>query len=70
MPLSMQDRTIVLYQDEKLWKTRLAASDNNRAYVVLLAPDGRLRWSNTAAYTASGYAQLKDQIDMLLLLHP
>ena len=52
MPLSMQDRTIVLYQDEKLWKTRLAASDNNRAYVVLLAPDGQLRWSNATAYSS------------------
>ncbi len=70
MPLSMQDRTIVLYQDEKLWRTRLAASDNNRAYVVLLAPDGHLRWSNAAACTASEYARLKNQIDLLLQLHP
>ena len=70
MPLSMQDRTVVLYQDEKLWKSRLAASDNNRAYVVLLAPDGHLRWSNAAACTASEYARLKHQIEMLLQLHP
>ncbi len=70
MPISMQDRTIVLYQDEKLWKTRLAVSDNNRAYVVLLAPDGQLRWSNAAAYTASEYARLKNQIDTLLRPHP
>jgi hypothetical protein len=70
MPLSMQDRTVVLYQDEKLWKTRLTASDNNRAYVVLLAPDGQLCWSNATAYTASEYARLKNRIDMLIQLHP
>jgi ATP10 protein len=58
MPPSMQDRTVVLYQDEKLWKRRLAVSDNNRAYVVLLGPDGHLRWSNSGAYTDSEYARL------------
>jgi hypothetical protein len=28
MPPSMRDRTIVLYQDEKLWKQRLAVADD------------------------------------------
>jgi hypothetical protein len=70
MPLSVQDRTIVLYQDEKLWKARLTASDNNRAYVILLAPDGHLRWSNATAYTAPEYARLKNRIDSLFRLHP
>ena len=70
MPLSRQDRTIVLYQDEKLWKLRLAVSDNNRSYVVLLGPDGRIRWSNSAAYSDSEYARLKNEIELLLHPHP
>jgi ATP10 protein len=70
MPVAMQDRTIALYQDEKLWKLRLAATDNSRAYVILLGPDGRLRWSNSGAYTDSEYARLKDAIEILLRLHP
>jgi hypothetical protein len=70
MPLSMQDRTIVMYQDEKLWKLRLAASDNKRASIVLLGPDGHIRWSNSGAYTDSEYARLKHEIELLLQLHP
>lgn len=65
MPLSMQDRTIVLYQDEKLWRQRLAASDNKRAYVVLLESDGRLRWSNSGTYSDSEYARMKNEIERL-----
>lgn len=68
--VSLQDRTIVLYQDERLWKQRLAASDNSRAYVVLLGADGHLRWKNSGAYTDSEYARLKREIEMLLQPHP
>jgi hypothetical protein len=60
----------VLYQDEKLWKLRLAVSDSNRAYVVLLAADGHLRWSNSGAYSDSEYARLKSEIELLLQRHP
>lgn len=70
MPPSMQDRTIVLYQDERLWKLRLAVSDDTRAYMVLLGPDGQLRWSNSAAYSDSEYARLKNEIQLLLPVHP
>lgn len=69
MPPTMQDRTIVLYQDEKLWRLRLAVSDNNRTYVVLLGADGRLRWSNTGAYSDSEYARMKNAIELLLRTH-
>jgi hypothetical protein len=69
MPPSMQDQTIVVYQDEKLWKLRLAVFDNSRAYVVLLGPDGRLRWSNTGAYTDAEYARMKNAIELLLQAH-
>jgi hypothetical protein len=69
MSPSMQDRTVVLYQDERLWKLRLAVSDSSRAYVVLLGSDGRLRWSNTGAYSDPEYARLKNEIEQLLQVH-
>jgi hypothetical protein len=56
---AMQDRTILLYQDEKLWRQRLAASDNDRAYVFLLGPDGRILWNNSKAFTDAEYARMK-----------
>jgi hypothetical protein len=70
MPILLQDRTSVLYRDETLWKQRLAFSDDSRAYVILLGPDGRIRWSSEGAFTEPSYARLKDQLEKLLLPHP
>ena len=69
MPVPVQDRTIVLYSDEMLWKQRVAFSEDSRAYVILLGPDGRIRWSNRGAFTEPSYTQMKDQIERLLLPH-
>jgi hypothetical protein len=66
MPLPLQDRTIILYQDEALWKTRLAVSDANRAYLILLGPDGHIRSSNIGKYTESAYAQFKNEVEKAL----
>ena len=69
MPVPIQDRTIILYSDEKLWKQRVAFSEASRAYVILLGPDGRIRWSSKEAFTEPSYAQMKDQLDRLLRPH-
>jgi ATP10 protein len=66
MPPAVQERTIVSYQDEALWRQRLAVSDDNRAYIFLLDREGRLRWNNSAAFTDSEYAHLKDELRKLL----
>jgi hypothetical protein len=66
MPLSLQERTLVLYQDEELWKQRLAVSDESRAYIVLLRPDGRIHWINPGTFTDSEYGRLKIEIEKLL----
>lgn len=70
MPIPVQGRTIVVYSDEKLWKQRLAFSDDSRAYVILLGPDSRIRWSSEGAFTEPSYAGLKDQLERLLPAHP
>ncbi len=62
MPSDRQDRAVVLYRDEKLWKQRLAVSDLNRAYVILLGADGRIRWTNAGAFTDAEYSRLKNEI--------
>jgi len=69
MPMAMQDRTLVLYRDEALWKQRLAFSEDSRAYVILLGPDGRIAWRSEGAFTEAPYAQLKDQLARMLLSH-
>jgi ATP10 protein len=66
MPIAMQDRTLVLYRDEALWKQRLAFSVDSRAYVILLGPDGRIAWKSEGAFTETAYAQLKNQLARML----
>ena len=66
MPIAMQDRTLVLYRDETLWKQRLAFSEDSRAYVLLLGPDGRIAWRGEGAFSEAAYAQVKDQLAKML----
>ncbi len=69
IPPAMQDRAIVLYQDEALWKRRLTVSDANRAYIAVVGADGRLRWSNISAFADPEYARLKQELETLLAQH-
>ena len=59
MPPDVQKQTIVMYRDEDLWKKRLAVTDDKRSYVIVLGPDGRIRWTNLGAFTDSEYQALK-----------
>ncbi len=69
MPIAMQDRTLVLYRDETLWKQRLAFSEDSHSYVILLGPDGRISWKSEGAFAEAGYAQLRSQLSAMLRPH-
>lgn len=62
MPPSMRDRTMVSYQNEELWKQRLAMADDSHAFVLLLGPDRRLRWRNSGAFSDAEYTELKNKV--------
>ena len=62
MPPAVQDRTIVSYRDEELWKQRLAATDDSHAYVLLLGSHGHMQWESSGAFNDSDYTQLKSRI--------
>ena len=70
MPLSVQDRMIVSYRDEELWKQRLMVTDNSRAYVLLLGPEGKIHWINSGAFTGAEFARMKSHISGLTKAHP
>jgi ATP10 protein len=62
LPPSMRDTTIVSYQNEDVWKQRLAVADESHAYVLVLGPDGHLRWRNSGALNEAQYTELKNKV--------
>ena len=62
---SAQDHTVVLYKDETLWKQRLAVSDDERAYLFVLGPNGHIRWTNSSAFADAAYERLRATVLML-----
>jgi hypothetical protein len=59
MPPDVQKQAVVLYKDEDLWKKRLAVTDDKRSYVIVLGPDGRIRWASSGPFSDSEYQALK-----------
>ncbi len=70
MPPLQQSRTIVLYSDEQLWKSRLAVTNDSRAFVLLLDENGRLRWMNSGAFTDAEYSRLQNEASRSTRPHP
>ena len=70
MPVSVQNRTIVLYRDDQLWKQRLGVKDESRAYAVLLDRSGTICWINAGAFSDGTYLSLRAKISTLLWQHP
>ena len=62
VPRAMQERTAVAYRDEDLWEQRLRVSDQSRAYLVLLGPDGTIRWRNSGAFADADFARLLNEL--------
>jgi hypothetical protein len=62
MPKSVQDRTIVLYQQEDVWKERLGVSDNSRAYAVVSGPRGHVCWMNSGRFTTAQLMELEREV--------
>jgi hypothetical protein len=62
MPAAAQDRCIAMEKDEVIWKQRIGFTKDDRAYVFVLGPDGRIRWRSSGAFTDSDYANFKKEL--------
>lgn len=65
MPPALQDRTILLYRDENLWKQRLQIADERHACVVLLGPAGRVQWMTSESFADAIYSDFSKSIRAL-----
>jgi hypothetical protein len=44
MPPALQDRTLLVYRDHDLWRTRLQIANERNACMMLLRPTGKVQW--------------------------
>ena len=65
MSPAAQDRCIAMEKDEDIWKQRIGFTTDDRAYVFLLGPDGKIRWRSSGAFTDSEYANLKKELTQM-----
>jgi hypothetical protein len=65
VPGVMQDRTIILYRDEREWKQRLQLTDEHRACLTLIRANGEIQWINSEPFTDARYVELRKQIRAL-----
>lgn len=65
MPTELQDRTILLYQDENSWKQRLQLADESHACVTLLRANGEIQWMNCESFADVRYSELTKQMRVL-----
>lgn len=70
LPPPMRSRAIILDHDEAVWRRRLAVTDDGRAYVALLDPEGRIAWRNGGAFTDPDYRRMKAVLERLLQRQP
>jgi ATP10 protein len=66
MTPAAQDRCIAMEKDEDIWKQRIGFTTDDRAYVFLLGPDGRIRWRSSGAFTDSEYVALKKELAQMM----
>ncbi len=62
MPSALQDRTIVSYQDEALWKQRLNVTDDGHVCVVLAGTNGHIHWISSGAFSEAEYRRFKNKV--------
>ena len=62
MPAAMQDKTVLLYRDEQLWKQRLQLGDERHACVALIGVHGEIRWMASDSFTDPRYSELGKMI--------
>lgn len=65
MPGALQDRTILLYRDEALWRQRLQLANERDAGVILLGATGRVQWMTSEPFGDALYSKFSKSIRAL-----
>lgn len=58
LPKPLWEKTILVFKDDALWKSRLAFSTDGHCYVVALDRAGRVAWIGSGPFSEPAYAGL------------
>ncbi|MGA2889479.1 MAG: hypothetical protein ABSE51_15635 [Terracidiphilus sp.] len=64
MPATMQDRTVLLYQDSEAWERKVRLGGEDHACVVLLKASGAIEWLSSEGFSDASYSGLLKQLQM------
>lgn len=62
MPPAVQDRTMILFQQQTSWEQKLRLTDENYACVLVLGPTGLIRGMTSGLFTENLYRQVRERI--------
>jgi len=73
MPPVLQDRTILLYRNEDLWRQRLQVTNERNACVMLLGSAGQVQWVTSGPFgrcTLCGIPQIHPSLELRVSRSP
>ena len=62
MPTSLQDRAVILYQQQGFWEQKLRVTNENCAIVLVLGRAGLIRAIASGSFTEELYGQVIEKV--------
>ena len=62
VPPNVRDRMLVVYHDQDVWKRRLAVTEMERSYVILVDANGRVGWKSAGPYGEHSFLELRSKL--------
>lgn len=62
MPPAVQDRTVILYQQQNSWEQKLHVADENSAVVLVLGRTGLIRYLVSGTFAEAIYARVREEV--------
>jgi hypothetical protein len=62
MSLAMQERTLLLYQQQSLWEQRLHVTNEGHACLLVLDREGHIRWMLSGPFAEAPYLLLRKEL--------
>ena len=66
IPAALHDRTVKVFADDDVWRTRLGVQATQTPHLVVVDRSSRIRWVSSAPCDGAGEQRLREQLKTLL----